>query len=112
MKEEGMLHAKNIIRLVNIWICTACIAGCGNSGNVPPNPSIGSFQAVPSIISKGQSTMLSLGFTNGKGFVSDGVVSKLTFGNVTTIRPTATTTYTLTVTNAKGVTVSASALRS
>jgi hypothetical protein len=110
MKENDMLHAKNIILLVNISICIAFIAGCGDHSNTPPNPAIVSFQATPSIISKGQSTTLSLNFANGRGFVSDGVVSKLTFGNATTIKPTATTTYTLTVTNPKGVVISKSAL--
>ena len=105
-----MLHVKNFIRLVNICFCTAFIAGCGDSSNTPQNPSIVSFQATPSIISKGQSTMLNLDFNSGRGFVSDGVASKLTFGNATTIKPTATTTYSLTVTNPKGVTISASAL--
>ena len=35
-----MLHAKNIMRFVNICICTAIIAGCGGNNSaleIPPS---------------------------------------------------------------------------
>ena len=114
MKEDGMLHTNNIIRLVYICISTALVAGCGQGVHAPlANPSIKSFTATPSIVSPGQPTTLSLDFTGGTGkivsFGNNTTVSRTTtFGNATTIRPKVDTMYTLTVTNKAGVKVSQS----
>ena len=107
-----MSYTSRIIRLVNICISAALIAGCG-SGKPDPAPAISSLTLTPSIISKGQSITLSSGFTGGIGriisFANSSTVSRFTFGNVTTIKPSANTTYTLTVTNRLGAVVSESA---
>jgi large repetitive protein len=110
MKEEGMLHGKNCIRLVITCLGALLFAGCGGS-NTAPNPAIRSFQTTPSIISKGQPVTLFYSYTGLRATLSNGVTTtRLLFGNFTTFKPSATTTYTLSVTNIKGVTVSASTL--
>ena len=106
-----MLHTKILIRLVYICIVAAFVAGCGEGVHAPPaNPAIKSFTATPSIVSPGQPTTLSVDFTGGTGkivsFGNNTTVSRITFGNATTIRPKVDTTYTLTVTNRAGVKVS------
>jgi WD40 repeat protein len=114
MKEESMLHAKDIIRLTGICLIAAFIAGCGGGTETAPSPVIRSFTAVPSIISKGQTIMLSPDFVNGIGRITSNPAfgnstTHITFGNATTIRPLVTTAYTLSVTNKLGVKVSESA---
>jgi galactose oxidase-like protein len=111
MKDNRMIHGKNYIRLVNICLGALLIAGCGGGNNTAPNPVIRSFQTTPSIISKGQPVTLFYSYTGLRATLSDGVTTtRLLFGNFTTFKPSASTTYTLTVTNIKGVTVSASTL--
>jgi len=106
-----MLHVKNGIRLLNIFLGALLIAGCGGGNDTAPNPAIRSFQTTPSIVSKGQPTTLFYSYSGLKATLSDGVVTtRLLFGNFTTFKPSATTKYTLTVTNSKGITVSASTL--
>ncbi len=106
-----MLHTRIFIRLAFLCFSAALIAGCGEGGDAPPaNPVIKSFAAAPAILSLGQSTTLTLNFSGGTGkivsFGNNTTVSRLTFGNATTIRPKVDTRYTLTVTNKAGVTVS------
>jgi hypothetical protein len=109
MKEDGMLHGKNYIRLVNICLGILLIAGCGGGDNLAPNPAVKSFQTTPSIISMGQPVTLFYSYTGLRATLSNGVTTTpILFGNYTTFKPSATTKYTLTVTNIKGVTVSAS----
>jgi len=106
-----MLTTKKIFRLVNICIAAAVIAGCGSGTNVPPsNPAIQAFTAVPSIVSPGQSTTLTSEFSGGTGRLDNGVVNRITFGNITTFKAAATTLFTLSVTNKVGLKVSKSVL--
>jgi len=72
--------------------------------SVVPAPAITSFTAASSTISSGSSTTLTAVFSNGTGSVSNGV-GAVTSGTPVTVSPTATTTYTLTVTNAAGTAV-------
>ena len=106
-----MLTAKNIFRFVNICVMAAVMAGCGSGGTVPPsNPSIKSFTAVPSIASAGQDTSLIMDFSGGTGRLDNGVVTRITFGNMTTFKASATTLFTLSVTNKVGQKVAQSVL--
>jgi hypothetical protein len=61
-----------------------------------PAPSITSFSATSSSITAGNSTMLTAIFSNGTGSIDNGV-GTVTSGTAVTVKPTVTTTYTLTV---------------
>ncbi len=76
--------------------------------NVPvfAAPVIDSFTAEPAIITAGDSTVLRYTFRNGNGSIP-GVVPSTSSGSQT-VRPTATTTYELTVTNPTMTSVKAS----
>ena len=104
-----MSYTSRIKLLMYICITAALIAGCG-SGKPDPAPAISSFSATPSIISKGQTVTITPSFTGGIGrilsFANNSTVSRFTFGNVTSVRPSFDTRYTLTVTNRLGATVS------
>src|SRR6266567_6252872 len=106
-----MLITKKIFRLMNICITAAVIAGCGNGKGVPTtNPAIQAFTAIPSIVSPGQSTTLTSDFSGGTGRLDNGVVNRITFGNISTFKAAATTLFTLSVTNKLGQKVSKSVL--
>ena len=64
-------------------------------------PSITSFAASPSSIAPGASTTLTATFLNGTGIVTPGKLA-ITSGKAITVKPSATTTYTLTVTPSAG----------
>jgi formylglycine-generating enzyme required for sulfatase activity len=76
---------------------------------VVPAPAITAFTAVPSTLTAGQSAVLMAAFTNGAGVVDAGVGQVSTRVGVT-VSPVATTTYTLTVTNANGDLITANVL--
>ena len=106
-----MLTTKKIFRLMNICITAAVFAGCGNGKGVPTtNPAIQAFTAIPSIVSPGQSTTLTSDFSGGTGRLDNGVVTRITFGNISTFKAAATTLFTLSVTNKLGQKVSKSVL--
>jgi len=65
-------------------------------------PVIKTFTAAKAAITYGSSTTLNATFTGGTATIDNGVGS-VTSGKATTINPAATTTYTLTITNALGV---------
>ena len=67
-------------------------------------PSIATFRANPASITAGQGTLLSYIFT-GTGVLTPGSIP-VTSGEQVAVKPTSTTTYTLTVTNAAGATTS------
>jgi hypothetical protein len=83
------------------------LSGCsGSSGGGTPTPvaTITSFVASPTAITAGASVNLTAVFANGTGIITPGNVA-VTSGAVVTVSPTATTTYTLTVTPATGTAV-------
>ncbi len=64
---------------------------------VNPLPTITSFTAAPPTITVGGSSMLTAVFANGTGVITPGNIA-VTSGVAVSVSPTATTTYTLTVT--------------
>ena len=68
---------------------------------VDPAPTITSFAASPATITTGGSSDLTAVFANGTGVITPGNLA-VTSGTPVSVSPTATTTYTLTVTNAAG----------
>ena len=75
---------------------------------VIPAPVITSFVATADTITVGDSSNLAAVFTNGTGSVDQGV-GAVSSGNSISVTPPATTTYTLTVTNAAGTSITAQA---
>jgi len=71
---------------------------------VDPAPTITSFGASPSTIASGNSSSLTAVFANGTGMITPGNLP-VTSGTPVSVSPTATTTYTLTVTNGAGTPV-------
>jgi hypothetical protein len=67
-------------------------------------PAITSFTPAAATITAGSSTTLTGVFSNGTGSVDNGV-GAVTSGTAVTVSPSATTTYTLTVTNTAGASV-------
>jgi hypothetical protein len=88
------------------------LAGCGGgSSSTPPPPppaSISSFTASSSSITSGTSATLTGVFANGTGVITPGNLPA-TSGVAVTVSPTATTTYTLTVTPTTGTAATAMA---
>ena len=76
--------------------------------NVVAAPVITSFSAAASPITAGASTTLTAVFSNGTGSVNNGV-GAVTNNVAVTVSPASTTTYTLTVTNAAGTSVTSQA---
>jgi len=93
--------------LATLLLVAALGCGGGNSAIPPPPPAITGFSASQGVITTGTATTLVGDFTGGTGAVDQGV------GAVTSGKPVATgnlladTTFTLTVTNPAGVTVTA-----
>lgn len=83
----------------------AVLAGCGGGGggSVPP-PVLTSFTSAKSPITQGTSTTLTAVFSNGTGVVDHGI-GTVTAGAPVTVSPDQDTTYTLTVANSQGLTV-------
>ena len=91
------------------------LVGCGGGGGgasapqaststVPAAPGISSFTSTPSTTTAGSSVSLVAVFSNGIGTIIPGNLPA-TSGAAITVSPTATTTYTLTVTNSAGASV-------
>jgi hypothetical protein len=76
---------------------------------VDPAPVITSFTASPTTIVAGNSTSLSASFTGGAGVITPGNLS-ITSGTPLNVSPTATTTYTLTVTPPVGTAATQTAM--
>jgi len=74
-------------------------------------PSIASFSAAPALVFAGGSVTLSFTFSGGAGSIQPGL-GPVTSGTPVTLKPAATTTYTLVVTNAAGKTATAAATAS
>jgi hypothetical protein len=87
------------------------LIGCGgssSSGGSTQGASISSFEASLSTITVGSTTNLTAYFVNGTGVITPGNIS-ITSGVPVNVTPTATTTYTLTVTPASGTAVTQTA---
>ncbi len=91
---------------VSLWPVMALLlmahAGCGN-GAGSPAPTITSFGASKTILTVGDTTILTASFINGTGAVAPSI-GGMTSGQSVTVAPAATTDYTLTVTNTDGKT--------
>ncbi len=87
------------------FLSLVTLSGCGGGGggSVPP-PVLTSFTTAKSPITRGTSTTLTAVFSNGAGQVDHGV-GAVTPGTAVAISPTQDTTYTLTVGNSQGLTV-------
>jgi len=77
-------------------------SGSGNGGNANTPPAIASFSASPTSINSGGSSVLSWSVTGATSVSIDQQIGVVTASGQRTVRPTATSTYTLTATNAKG----------
>jgi hypothetical protein len=92
----------------------AGLTGCGGGSSStqtpppPPSPTITSFSASPTTLTTGLSAALTGVFANGTGVITPGNLPA-TSGVAVTVSPTATTTYTLSVTNASNTAVTATA---
>src|SRR5271163_4405898 len=75
---------------------------------VNPAPTITSFTAIPPTITTGSNATLTGVFANGTGLITPGNLTAAS-GVGVTVSPTATTNYTLTVTNASGTAVTGTA---
>jgi hypothetical protein len=75
---------------------------------VVPAPTITSFVANPTAIAAGASSNLTGVFANGTGVITPGNLAA-TSGTPVSVSPTATTTYTLTVTNSAGTAITQTA---
>lgn len=97
---------------VAISVCLGNLIGCGGSSSTTPPPpvvaSITSFTANPTTITPGASATLTGVFTGGTGVITPGNLPA-TSGAGVTVSPTATTTYTLTVTPSSGTAVTQTA---
>lgn len=94
--------------LATLWMA-ACGGGGSNSGGGgggQQQPTIASFTAGAPAIENGSNTTLTGTFSNGTGVITapGGYSQTVTSGTAVTVSPTATTTYTLTVTGAGGTT--------
>lgn len=90
------------------------LAGCAanlspGTSHTPIAPFIQSFTATPASIVNGSATSLTAVFANGSGVLTPGNLA-VTSGTAVPVAPSATTTYTLTVTGSAGNAVTASAV--
>jgi hypothetical protein len=97
---------------MSLGLGMAGLSGCGGSsggggGTSTPAPAISSFTPSPATITDGTSAKLTGVFTNGTGVITPGSLPA-TSGTAVSVSPTATTTYTLTVTNSAGATATSS----
>jgi hypothetical protein len=76
---------------------------------VVPAPTIASYTATPATIMVGGSSTLAYSFANGTGVINQGVGAVIS-GGTKVVSPGTTTAYTLTVTNAAGAAVAATAM--
>jgi hypothetical protein len=81
----------------------------GVTVTVDPIPAIDQFAPTPGYVVTGGSVSLIASFTGGKGVITPGDLP-ITSGTPLAVSPTATTTYTLTVTNPAGAAVTQTAL--
>ena len=106
MKPLGVVAAAALAFIVG----PGGLLGCNGaiSTQVSITPSIASFVPSPATVTVGSSSSLTATFTNGTGVVTPGNIA-VTSGTPVGVTPSATTTYTLTVSNAAGTAVTATA---
>jgi len=101
-----MMHKRVFAAVAAVFsLGIVTLAGCGGSsggggGNTNP-PAITSFAANPASITAGSSSSLTAVFSNGTGVITPGNIA-VSSGVATSVSPTATTTYTLTVSGPGG----------
>ncbi|QQR42635.1 hypothetical protein JKA73_26615 [Myxococcus xanthus] len=96
-----MLHSRRFVLALSSMVAVA--AACSSPDPVPDRPNILRFEATPATIDLGVSAELSWEVTGAQGISIDYGVGEVT-GRSVQVRPTATTTYTLTATNESGST--------
>lgn len=101
LRHRILSHALPSLVLLSIGGALACGGSGGSSTPQVAPPSITSFAAARPDVTVGDSTTLTAVFTDGTGQVDNGV-GAVTSGTAVTVKPAATTTYTLTVTNNQG----------
>jgi hypothetical protein len=89
--------------------CTFRVVPEGGSAYVPSPPTIRTFEAAPSLISPGDTSVLSWTVADANTVSIDQGVGNVALTGSRTITPAATTIYTLIATNAAGTTVTATA---
>jgi hypothetical protein len=89
--------------LALIVAVSVSVVGCGGSGgdSPPPSPVISGFVATASILTVGESATITPTFRNGGGTIDNGI-GVVTSGNGISVSPAVDTTYTLTVSNSAG----------
>lgn len=87
----------------------AVMVSCSQTSSPTPAPVASSLTPGSGQITAGHSTSLTPVFTNGTGVI-DNNIGSVTSGTPVTVSPVSTTTYTLSVTNADGVSASKTAL--
>ena len=111
----SVIKTNHLITLL-LSVLTLLLTACGGddsststspSSAVIPAPSITSFTAASSPIMVGDSTTLTAIFTNGTGVIDNGI-GIISSNTAVTISPNTSTTYTLTITNSAGTSVSSS----
>jgi hypothetical protein len=107
MKRFLVLAAVAIPLSMGLVGLNAC--GAGSSSTQTSQPSITSFTANPTSVSNGLSAALTGVFANGTGVITPGNLPA-TSGVAVNVSPTATTTYTLTVTGTSGPPATAMAM--
>jgi hypothetical protein len=103
------MNLRTISILVSLLICFhnysfGQVTGAPYIVNAVPNPIIGSFSASSTTINSGGSTSITPVYTQGTASIDNGVGSVVS-SNSYSVSPTVTTTYTLTVTNSIGKSV-------
>jgi len=101
-----LIHAFAYLAIFPI-LCFAGLSGCGNGtikGFSSTVPAIVSFAANPSTVASGGTTSLIGVFAHGTGIISPGNLTVVS-GAALKVSPSSTTTYTLTVTDSAGNTV-------
>jgi uncharacterized repeat protein (TIGR02543 family) len=105
------MNRRALLALSLFGLLASC--GHGSPAAIPPPgaipaPAISAFTATPTGVTGGAAASLAYAFTGGNGNIDQGV-GAITSGSATSVTPATSTTYTLTVTNAGGVSVIAHA---
>ncbi|WP_426757223.1 hypothetical protein [Myxococcus sp. Y35] len=94
---------RSCLLLLAFSATVAVAASCGSSEPVSDRPNVLRFSATPATIAPGESVELSWEVTGAKTVSINSGVGEVS-GSATQVRPTVTTTYTLTATNEHGST--------
>ncbi len=106
-------HAPALWRLLGeftavLLLCVMAACRGGGGGNPPPSlPTIASFSAARSLVTAGETTVLTAVFNHGTGVISNGIGRVDSGTGVSTADLAADTTFYLTVTNDAGSSITA-----